>query len=757
MAENNAFHIQEVGDEIIVSKIENTSNEKRGVIANVTSVSNSSAHTFSLQQECFSKFEEFFKGFESSVYSMNTTQKNMDSVYRISEELISNIQILYKEYTGDSSERFRTVASYVIDKLRSRNSDTKRLKAARNRNNFVEPVETAIGLKWKTIIHADKEVVEHKLVQTTFNYVSIIETLESIFSDENFRKMYIDYNENLKHQCVDNVYKDFCCGQAYKKLSIFESKLTVQLQLAIDDFEICQPLKSKVGENKLCGIYMQIRNIPESYRSKLSNVFLVALVKVEDIKDTDKSFDIVSEIILSDLKLLETNGITVYPNINIKAVLIAICCDNLGANTIFGFPECFVSHYYCRFCETTKQQCQKQVIENTSNMRTVETYASYVDIAAKNEGRLDLSKGIKKPCVFNKLNNFHIFNNPSVDFLHDFLEGVVPFFLSSLFDFIIKKKVLTANDLFIKVRDYNYGYLNKKYKPSKLKLKKHNLGQSARQIYCLITRLPFIFINYRNELGIYWHAMQKLLQIMQVICSICIFDDNIKQLKTDITEYLSFIKDTVKSNLTPKHHFMCHYPEIIKKMGPVIYLWTMRYESKHKNFTDMSRMTSNYINIPKSFSVKHQIQLSVKNDNFTDTVRASKTVYDITKTKDYNHFSLNLLSLNDNDQLVGLKFVFINSNEYRKGLMIFDQKKVYEIMHVLLKVNVYLLVCQPYITLNFNSDFNSIEIKKEEDILNYQIIDINKLNDKKTYDKVIACGKQFIYADTLDVHNGFNI
>lgn len=36
--------------------------------------------------------------------------------------------------------------------------------------------------------------------------------------------------------------------------------------------------------------------------------------------------------------------------------------------------------------------------------------------------------------------------------------------------------------------------------------------------------------------------------------------------------------------LRPKHHYIEHYPHLIKKFGPLTDVWTMRFEGKHKFF-----------------------------------------------------------------------------------------------------------------------------------------------------------------------------
>lgn len=273
-----------------------------------------------------------------------------------------------------------------------------------------------------------------------------------------------------------------------------------------------------------------------------------------------------------------------------------------------------------------------QICENPEKIRQKESYLSTIEVITENEIDLKSTKGIKKYCVFNDLQNFHIFDNFSVDIMHDVNEGVIPFFMNKLL-FMIKNKISTLADIQAKVRDFNYGILNKKYKPSKINLEKHNLGQNAKQIYCIMIFLPFILINYRPKLLNIWNAMEKLLQIMQIIYSTCIRKTDIERLKDCIEEHLTFLVNKLNVNLIPKHHIMLHYPSVIHKMGPLIHMWMMRMESKHKVFTDMVKITNNFVNITKTLAHCHQQRLCNKKNIFAVKTDRSKTVYNISKTQ----------------------------------------------------------------------------------------------------------------------------
>ncbi len=59
--------------------------------------------------------------------------------------------------------------------------------------------------------------------------------------------------------------------------------------------------------------------------------------------------------------------------------------------------------------------------------------------------------------------------------------------------------------------------------------------------------------------------------------------------------------------LKPKHHYMLHYTDLILKFGPLIRLWTLRFESKHCYFKDCARKLHNFIHLSKTLAERHQL------------------------------------------------------------------------------------------------------------------------------------------------------
>lgn len=74
-----------------------------------------------------------------------------------------------------------------------------------------------------------------------------------------------------------------------------------------------------------------------------------------------------------------------------------------------------------------------------------------------------------------------------------------------------------------------------------------------------------------------------------------------------ISEYLDSRSKVFKTHpLKPKHHYLCHYPELIVCFGPLIRLWTLRFESKHTYFKQCARKLHNFKNLCATLAERHQ-------------------------------------------------------------------------------------------------------------------------------------------------------
>lgn len=151
--------------------------------------------------------------------------------------------------------------------------------------------------------------------------------MKSVLNNPHNLKLFI----NNTHVCTPGLYERFCCGSIFSQSQFFkENPNAIQLVLAIDEFEPCAALKSKAGIYKITGIYMKILNFPLEYQSRLENIYLVALCCSKDLKQSNANLDNILEIIVSEVKILQKNGIELSNGNVLKGTLSGFCFDNAG-------------------------------------------------------------------------------------------------------------------------------------------------------------------------------------------------------------------------------------------------------------------------------------------------------------------------------------------------------------------------------------------------------------------------------------------
>lgn len=703
-------------------------------------------------------FDHFFSNFTDEINGLRLSKKNTNEIYGLIENFTKAIIGLcgrFAENTGNA-DTFSTAQSYVLDHIQSVKSVYRRDKTLKKNPAYVAPIEKAIGLRWKTKISSELDLPDHQFVQTTFQVVPLTMQIEALFLDPEFKLMFFDYNKK-KHKCIDGVFQDYCCGKIGRENELFRREDVVIIQFGIDEFETCCGLKSKATVHKLLGIYFQILNMPHS--SKLNHIFLAALCPSINFKESGCSDDNVLQELCRELLVLERDGINV-DGVNLKVLLFNVSCDNLGANVLFGFAEGFNAEYYCRFCECTKEDAQKLVEENASKRRSINGYEKQVD-RLKNDPDLSLkqTKGVKKSCVFNELPYFHVLSNLSIDIMHDICEGAIPYFLAEFFRYCSEHRIVSHQDSIRRIRDYNYGLLNKKNIPSQLRIDRHNLGQSAIQSYTIMVHMPFIYGNKKNELKDVWPIMTSLLTLMHIIFSYTINQAAIEQYKTSAKIHLSGMRDIFEIKLKPKHHNLLHGAEVICQMGPPRLMWMMNYERKHKHFTDEAKKTNNNVNIAKTLAQNHQSYICSQKYCSKENVKCSKSMCPVAQCKDFLIYQEFLEKSTEFDltNVVATKFLIVNENDYRKGFMIIHDKQVAEIVYIIKCGFDYYLFCHKHDVIDFDYSFNSFKIKKSQMCSqNFFVVNVTQLVIKKSFEKIIFDKTYYLIAENLEMFTIYN-
>ena len=270
----------------------------------------------------------------------------------------------------------------------------------------------------------------------------------------------------------------------------------------------------------------------------------------------------------------------------------------------------FRANYACRFCRAPKELMQKLLVEDLTLLRNKENFVQDLELD-------DVSRtGIKRSTVLNNLRNFHACENYTVDVMHDFLEGIIPFEIKLIINSLIGQGCFSLQDLNDRLSSFNYGFEDKKNKPSlilpsQLTNPSGASGQKAAQMKCLALYLPLIVGDLVDENSDAWELFLLLLDIFKIVLAPYISEGGICVLKALIRDHHHLFLELFQDcPLKPKHHILVHYPRLIGLLGPLVQYSSLRKEGKHKPFKQWARMCNNYKNVTKTVAERHQQQQS---------------------------------------------------------------------------------------------------------------------------------------------------
>lgn len=475
--------------------------------------------------------------------------------------------------------------SYVNETLRS---DFLRKKFFKQNFHFVQPVTLKLGLNEKN-------------QQCIFHYIPIHETLKALLNDKSVLEQFSNpISEETGLLC------DFTDGSVYKSNQLFKQNLNaLQLILYQDSYEIVNPLGSSRTKHKILAMYMTLGNIYKFNRSKANPIQLVLLCKEKHLKYF--GHEAVFRHLIKDLKELEVSGLIVNNNVY-KGTVAYIAGDNLGSHNIGGFTESFAHGHICRFCEIKYDEFQNSpLLKETA--RTEMSYDATVHLLQTSD--LQSVCGIKFNSIFNELAFYHVCSPGLPPCLgHDIFEGVVAYDVHLFIKYFIKtKKWFTLKYLNNAIDKFPYKGEDAKNKPNTISLNSDKLSGHAIQNWTLL-RFLSIYLRYKiiNQGDPVWQLFCILQEIVILICSSKISHTQIAYLNTLIEDYLHHRQILFPTTLLrPKHHYMSHYPELILQFGPLIWVWTMRFESKHTFFKKCIRNTKNFINVTSTLAERHEL------------------------------------------------------------------------------------------------------------------------------------------------------
>ena len=535
--------------------------------------------------------------------------------------------------------------------------------------------------------------------------------------------------QNCNKESNEGIVESYRDGTFYKERFCEDGDLDLVLPVILysDDWEPSNPLGSKKGLHKMCGFYLSFLCIPRKHQSRLCNILLVALAKSLDIGKY--GIDAVQRIIVRNLQSIYDNGIPINSPGEfvglVRPKLFQVVGDNLGLHTMLGFACGFTANYPCRTCKSPRVDCQKQETEDTSLLRTRESFAQDAEID-------DVSRtGVSRNCILNDLGYFHVVDNVAMDIMHDLLEGVLPMEVKLVMKVLIDRKEFSLLELNSRISSFSYGFTDKQNCPTQftvhgLSNPKGSSGQKAAQMQCLFLYLPLIIGDKVNRDCDHWELLLILMDIYKLVVAPSISVQATFLLKALIRDHHFIFKQLFPDiPLTPKQHHLVHYPRAIRLLGPLGQYSAMRFEGKHKSLKRFAKSANNFIRIDKTVAKMHQIAQShefliKQNVEQKGTEVYNQTVVPVTTLANAEEICANLKCGLDSDVIVA-NIVEVNGYKFRRSTAVLicwneEFPEFGEIQDIVIVDSNIRFILRPLETLHFERHYHSYAVRKTPDV-----------------------------------------
>lgn len=474
-----------------------------------------------------------------------------------------------------------------------------------------------------------------------------------------------------------------------------------------DDFEVNNPLGSHAGFQSIFGIYYSFPTCPQKYNSTLNNIFVAAIIKT-----VDKRFgnDLTLINLVEKLKYLAEEGIQLQidnNNIQVYFVLASVLGDNLGVNNLLEFAS-FNCNSFCRFCKRTKSETQKDTIEIPESLRNRENYETGLEI---NDFR---TTGIHCRSILNTVPYYHVVRNMSVDAMHDVMEGICRYDMAKIILHFIEFKYFSLQTLNYRKTYFDYGEIECNLSPplSLQKLKKNQFKMSAREMWTFVSFFGLMVGDLIPEDNEVWQFYLKLVELIDLVTSTSFSEDEVNHFTIVVFEHNEMFIKLFKQTLKPKHHFLVHYSSVIKYFGPVKYLWSFRFESKHRESKMYSNSITSRKNVPYSICLKQQFMISTRFllcEGFSLKLEYKPSTENVCDKPYFPFISINLEEYEITSKL------YFNGTTYKTGFFLAkfenDTTKFFEISDLLISTDKSVnIICLEFDVNCYLSHYNAYRI-----------------------------------------------
>jgi len=642
--------------------------------------------------------------------------------------------------------------SHLGDLFTGLKSQHQQLKFFQNSGCYIAPEAITVGHRFENRTVNKTSVLVP--VNATAQHIPLRKTFMSFFGlPEMFEKAKVYMN---KEQNVP-VMKDFVDGDLWKSRGFqqAENRLIVPFVLYFDDFETANPLGSRAGVYKLGAIYACLKCFPPRFNSQLKNLFLTLLFFSED--RSLYGSESVLRTLVEEIKYLQQHGIQINiagQNCEIKFILVQILGDNLGLNSILGYTESFSANHFCRACRVSKHTTAEMLFEDKHFLRNTVNYAA--DLVTNNVSHT----GVKTNAIWNEIPGFHVTMNSVFDIMHDLLEGVCAYDMRHIIHYVVnERKFMNFDVLNARIQGFEYGLDDASNKPPVIvtfaQPSDHQLNMKAIEMLQLVKYFSLMVGDLVPEGDEVWSFYLILCQIMDLLFAHSISAEELVLLRTLVAEHHELYVKHFNDTLKPKHHFMVHYATAMQSLGPLCWLSSLRFESKHGEAKRTAHMICNFRNISKSLAHKHQLKFCYRifsNDSLSeyDLVVGTGNMV-VSDTIDGDETEISLSQFGIKCPLFNAKWITLNGTTYRPGQTLLigvmnDMPLFGELICVFVDNDrIVHFIVNELDTICYVEHFNVYEVEKTckqkyitpQDLLDHRSLQCRRLPSRKEFQHVV--------------------
>ena len=165
-------------------------------------------------------------------------------------------------------------------------------------------------------------------------------------------------------------------------------------------------------------------------------------------------------------------------------------------------------------------------------------------------------------------------------------------------------------------------------------------------MFNLVSNLGLIIGDLVPNKNKHWRLYLLLKQILIIAMADAITTDIIGKFDLLVTQYLNLYVRLFKCTLKFKHHKLTHYSRIMRKFGPLKFMSSIRFEAKHKEIKEASKVTTSRQNPSKTLAIKQQLKFCyrlVRNIGFSNDTFFGPSKLKVKESVDFMSFQ-NFLS-----------------------------------------------------------------------------------------------------------------